>query len=90
VDNITKLADAGVDQCHLFVWLDDDTPGAVSRPFAGGSVDEWDHFGLPSRPPALPHPITDLWVVHNGTRRGWYWSEGGPWQQVNEGSGTPD
>jgi hypothetical protein len=83
-DNLAKLAAAGVEQRHLFLWLDGDTPGAVSRPFTGGSVAEWDHFGLPTRPPALPEPITDLWVAHRSTHQGWYWPSRGPWQRLDE------
>ena len=77
-DNARKLVEANADSAHLFVWLDDDTPGEISRPFAGG-YEDWDHFGLPERPPELPDPITNLWVLHRTTLRGWRWSPTQGW-----------
>ncbi len=82
-DNPRKLAAAGADEGHLFLLLDLDTPGEIARPFTGGSVTEWDHFGLPSRPPVLAVPITNLWVVHEGTGNGWSWSSSNGWTHLD-------
>jgi hypothetical protein len=83
-DNLRKLESAAAAERHLFVWLDRDTPGSVARPFTGGRiVEEFDHFGLPSRPPELPGPVTDLWVMHVGTGMGWRWGGGLGWEPLD-------
>lgn len=89
-DNARKLAAANVDQEHLFVWVDDDTPGEIARPFRGGHVSDWDHFGLPSRDPELPDHISDLWIVDRRSSAGWRWSRGQGWSAVSAPSPEPD
>lgn len=83
-DNARKLEASKASERHIFVWLDMDTPGAVARPFtAGRIVENFDHFGLPSRPPELPGAVTDLWVVHIGTGVGWRWNEAVGWEALD-------
>lgn len=85
-DNLRKLAAADVSERHLFIWLDAKTPGEVAAPFVSTRATEWDHFGLPTRPPELPAIITTLWVAHRGTRRGWVHSPGAGWSWLTEGA----
>jgi hypothetical protein len=81
-DNYRKLRDADVDECHLFVWLDSQTPGEIARPFTGGGATEYDHFGLPNRPPNADEIVDVLWIVHRGTGNGWIWRRDGGWASV--------
>jgi hypothetical protein len=76
-DNAEKLAASGAQERHLFVWLDDNTPFGMARPLSRDAPD-WDDgsFGLPSRAPDVDPAITDLWIVHERSRRGWRWSRG--------------
>jgi hypothetical protein len=68
-----------------FIWLDDNTPRQVSLPFTTLVAADAVNFALPARVPVLPSPITDLWVVHERTRRGWRWSATTGWQGVAGG-----
>jgi hypothetical protein len=52
-DNIAKLTSSGVDERHLFVWID----SRNSLPW-----NDLDHSALPNRPPTLPSAVTTLWV----------------------------
>jgi hypothetical protein len=73
-DNPKKLAASGAEQRHLFVWLDDDTPFGIARPLSRpSSSSENNAFGLPVSAPELDPEITHLWVVHERSRRGWFW-----------------
>lgn len=84
-DNLDKLRAAGANRSHIFIWLDDDTDGAVARPFwrvEGSEAEVFDHFGLPTRPSRLVQPITDLWVVHERSGFGWRW-DGVAWSIVD-------
>jgi hypothetical protein len=83
-DSVQKLLDARVHEAHLFIWLDSDTPGAIARPFIGGTAVEWEHFGLPTREPDAPLGIHALWVMHTGTGLGWLWRRGSGWSAVQE------
>lgn len=40
-------------------------------------------WGAPSIDPALDEAITHLWVVHEGTRRGWLWN-GESWRELSD------
>lgn len=84
VDNAKKLANSAADQRHLFVWLDDDTPYGISRPLIR-SEPSWSEKGwsAPTDKPSLDKAITHLWVVHGGSRRGWFW-DGFTWHQLSE------
>lgn len=78
-DNVKKLQDSGVPNRVLFVWLDGDTPYEIARPLAGEPpTDLEQQFGLPSVVPNLDPAITELWIVHEGTQRGWRW-DGAHW-----------
>lgn len=82
-DNPNKLTDSGRDYRHLFVWIDDDTPLAISRPLARDAPVWSDgEYGLPTVHPAFNAAITHLWVVHEGTGRGWFW-DGVSWREVS-------
>jgi hypothetical protein len=83
-DNAQKLDKAGVQVAHLFIWLDEDTPGEIARPFTGEPGTQWDHFGVPTREPVLPAPVTVLWVIHASTGEGWIWQRGVGWRAVHE------
>lgn len=82
-DNAIKLRASGANQCHLFVWLDGNTPYKISRPLEreapGWGGGEW---GIPSTAPRLDVAVTHLWVVHYGSDRGWLW-DGKSWQELN-------
>lgn len=80
-DNFGKLR--GVDDKHLFAWLDSDTDLAVARPLRGGSVTEWDHFKLPSRPPELLETVDHLWIIDRATRTGWMWTPASGWELLD-------
>jgi hypothetical protein len=83
-DNIRKLNESGATERHLFVWLDRDTPGEISRPFTGGRiVESFGHFGLPPRAPILPDRVTHLWVLHSGTGIGWRWHQPAGWEPLD-------
>lgn len=84
-DNHRKLARAGADQSHLFLWLDSDTNGAVAATFTALEERDGRLIELPSRPPSLPEPITHLWVVHRGTGRGWMYSPDDGWRTMDGG-----
>lgn len=73
-DNPIKLLKSGRDQRHLFVWVDDDTPLAISRPL-GRDAPTWSdgEYGVPTLQPELDVAITHLWIVHERTQRGWHW-----------------
>jgi len=83
-DSVRKLLDARVHEAHLFIWLDSDTPGAIARPFTGGTAVEWEHFSLPTREPDVPLGIHAPWVMHAGTGLGWLWRRGSGWSAVQE------
>lgn len=94
-DNQRKLAKAGADQSHLFLWLDSDTDGAVAATFTALEERNGQLIELPSRPPTLPEPITDLWVVHRRTRRGWIYNSVNGWRTLRQHAdhgplGSPD
>lgn len=83
-DNPRKLRESGAKHRHLFVWLDDDTRFDIVRPLSL-EAPSWDigGFGLPSFMPNLHSAITNLWVVHEGSRRGWAWN-GEEWRDLRE------
>lgn len=83
-DNAEKLAISAAKQRHLFVWLDDDTAYDIARPLSR-SAPSWAEEGwsLPTERPSLSEAITHLWVVHEGSRRGWMW-DGVIWHQLLE------
>ena len=87
-DNQRKLAEADTDQFHLFLWLDSDTDGAVAATFTALEAHDGQLIDLPSRPPELPDPITDLWVIHRATGRGWMYSFAAGWRPVELGLGS--
>lgn len=70
--NFQKLAESGARQCHLFVWLDDETPYSVARAVLRASPDG-PLESLPARPPRLAQVVTHLWVVHEESEAGWLW-----------------
>jgi hypothetical protein len=74
-DNLQKLHISGAKRRHLFVWVDDDTQFSIARPLARIEPEEGDggQFGLPTVAPNLGPSVTDLWVVHSRSLRGWYW-----------------
>lgn len=83
-DNVRKLEESGATERHLFVWLDRDTPGEISRPFTDRRiVERFAHFGLPHRSPILPEGVTHLWVLHSGTGIGWRWHQPAGWQPLD-------
>lgn len=84
-DNFSKLR--GVAEKYLFAWVDGDTDLAVARPFRGGSAVEWEHFGLPSREPALLEPIDGLWIVDRATFAGWVWTQTTGWRSLGPAAG---
>lgn len=84
-DNVQKLVDAEADESHLFLWLDSETPGEIARPFTGGRIAEYEHFGLPTRPPEVDAIVDAVWIVHRRTGRGWLWERGVGWSYVGEG-----
>lgn len=77
-DNFSKLRDA--DERHLFAWVDGDTDLAVARPFRGGQVAEWEHFGLPTRAPELMGTVDRLWIIDRATLTGWVWTSSDVWR----------
>lgn len=81
-DNFAKLR--GADEKHLFVWIDGDTDLAIARPFRGGQVADWEHFGLPTRPPELFEPLDRLWIIDRATLTGWIWAASAGWTAVPE------
>ncbi len=83
-DNPRKLKASGLQNRHLFVWLDDDTRFDIVRPLSSEAPPWHDGFGLPSTPPALDPAVTQLWVVHEGSRLGWLW-DGQTWRDLREG-----
>lgn len=70
--HLAKTAAAEADERHLFVWLDGATPPDCAGVFVGDSAPP-----LPTRAPAVPAPITHVWVVHEQTGRGWHWQRPG-------------
>lgn len=75
-DNPKKLRASGVEQRHLFVWLDGDTRFDIARPLCR-EAPAWrdEGFGMPSKPPVLDPAITHLWVLHQESRFGWLWDD---------------
>lgn len=87
-DNVEKLSKEDADARHLFVWLDSATPDSVVRPFVRReTVDDWPHFGLPTRDPSIDSVIDVLWVMHRDTRHGWRWARGRGWTSLLAGGG---
>ncbi|WP_412873654.1 hypothetical protein ACL00U_16725 [Curtobacterium poinsettiae] len=74
-DNAAKLTESGALQRHLFVWIDGATPFAIERALSRqppSSDDDGDNgFGVPTQPPTLDPAFTHLWVLHEGSGRGW-------------------
>ncbi|MCH8562457.1 hypothetical protein LTI14_04370 [Nesterenkonia sp. YGD6] len=81
-DNPKKLQESGAQRRHLFVWLDDATRSDIARPLSRDAP-SWDisDYGLPSQAPDLDPAVTDLWVVHEGSRLGWGWN-GETWREL--------
>ncbi|WP_053385954.1 hypothetical protein [Leucobacter japonicus] len=82
-DNAQKLKAAGAKQRHLFVWIDDDTQFSIARPLSREAPAWHDGFGVPTEPPAIGAAITHLWIVHEGSRMGWFW-DGHTWREFKE------
>ncbi len=81
-DNAKKLADSNADARHLFVWLDGDTAYEIQRALDGPPPKGLEaQFGPPKRAPQLHSAVTHLWVVHQGTRLGWFW-DGSTWRAL--------
>lgn len=71
-DNPKKLRESRVVSRHLFVWVNDDTEWSISRPVLNAAaLGESDWWGLPDVNPDLDSAITDLWIVHERSLRGW-------------------
>lgn len=88
-DNFIKLSFVATKQRHLFVWLDDDTPYAVSRPLRRSAVNGPPQaVELPTRQPRLNPVVSHLWVVNDESGCGWLWN-GATWSPVQEGRGSP-
>jgi hypothetical protein len=84
-DNPKKLRASGAERQHLFVWVNEHTSFGIARPLSRNEP-EWvadDQFGLPTAPPDLDDTVTDLWVVHSGSLRGWYW-DSEAWRALQE------
>lgn len=82
-DNFRKLSEARVDETHLFVWMDNQTDGAVARPLMSAPDQQMGHFGLPTRAPELALEVDHLWVVHLGTGYGWWWARDFGWRAID-------
>ncbi len=82
-DNAKKLAESGADSRHLFVWVDGNTSGSITRTLTGNAPEYVTGWGAPSIDPMLDEAITHLWVVHQGTRRGWLWN-GETWRELSD------
>lgn len=82
-DNHVKLMQSGAPNRHLFVWLDDDTRFDISRPLSRDAP-PWkvDRFGMLTLQPALNPAVTQLWVMHQGSRNGWRW-DGERWSELS-------
>ncbi|WP_270352061.1 hypothetical protein [Microbacterium testaceum] len=90
VDNPKKLRDSGAGSRHLFVWVNDDTEWSIARPVRGAAASgESDGWRLPDVAPVLDPGITDLWLVHERTLRGWLWN-GTTWSAVDASTRDPD
>lgn len=86
-DNFVKLSAVATKQRHLFVWLDDDTPYAVSHPLRRSAVDgPPEAVELPTRQPRLNPVVSHLWIVSDESGRGWLWN-GATWSPVQEDGG---
>lgn len=72
-DNFRKLVESGASTKVLFVWVDLDTDGSITRPLAAHADERWEHFELPARQLELG-TVDELWIVHRQTRRGWRWA----------------
>lgn len=84
-DNAQKLSTSGAEKGHLFVWIDGATPFGIERALSHDAP-SWDGdgdsgFGLPSLAPQLDLAVSHLWVVHEGSGRGWLW-DGQEWQAL--------
>jgi len=82
-DNATKLAESGAADRHLFVWVNGNTAGSITRTLDGDAPDYATGWGAPSIDPMLDEAITHLWVVHEGTARGWLWN-GESWRELSD------
>lgn len=81
-DNVRKLREAKIDQRHLFVWLDVDTPGPIRRPLESPPGELGEHFDSPQRAPTIDRSIDVLWIVHDVTGYGRRWSTGTGWSHL--------
>lgn len=84
-DNLTKLAASNAEQRHLWIWVDDFSPGDVALPF--------DRPDLPEFPITLPPEVTEVWVYHERATRGWRYSATGGWTALGpmpRGAATDD
>lgn len=82
-DNAKKLAESGAAERHLFVWVNGNTAGSITRTLVGDTPDYVTGWGAPSIDPMLDKAITHLWVVHEGTGRGWLWN-GESWRELSD------
>lgn len=77
---------ADVVEHHLFVWLDDDSPGQIRAPLDSRPGEGGEPSILPERDPEVDPIIDAVWIVHSRTRVGWRWLRGHGWQHVDGGA----
>lgn len=82
-DNAKKLSESGAAERHLFVWVNRNTAGSITRTLDGDAPDYVTGWGAPSIDPTLDKAITHLWVAHEGTGRGWLWN-GESWRELSD------
>lgn len=81
-DNALKLREARVDERHVFVWLDGDTPAMIKSPLEFHPSNPDEPSDLPDGDPAIDNSIDVLWIVHSLTGLGWQWTRGRGWRHV--------
>ena len=91
-DNAKKLSASGAEQRHMFVWIDAATPFAIERALSHEAplwnADGDSGFGLPSMAPQLDAAITQLWIAHERSGRGWLW-DGQNWRALEDLGSDP-
>jgi hypothetical protein len=79
-DNLRKLDASGADERHLWVWVDDQSPGVVQLPLLSRE--------LPEFPITLPSEVTDLWICNETPLRGWRYSAARGWTGLGPPAGS--
>lgn len=77
-NDLRKLRETGATSCHYWIWINSFTDKSMLDAFK-----VFEATSLPARNPALPQPITHLWIVNEDSLKGWHFNSQTGWQIVS-------